>query len=112
MLPVRIELTTSALPRMRSTTELRQHSQLSAGVPEGVPRRCRGPMDKATARVKAACPMLSYKIIGHLMKQRTPRAEEHRAARLAEALRANLHRRKAQARAAAEARGNNEESDQ
>lgn len=26
VLPVRIELTTSALPRMRSTTELRQHS--------------------------------------------------------------------------------------
>gem|GEM_PF-6101331 len=25
VLPVRIELTTSALPRMRSTTELRQH---------------------------------------------------------------------------------------
>ena len=27
VLPVRIELTTSALPRMRSTTELRQHCQ-------------------------------------------------------------------------------------
>lgn len=27
VLPVRIELTTSALPRMRSTTELRQHSE-------------------------------------------------------------------------------------
>ncbi len=26
VLPVRIELTTSALPRMRSTTELRQHN--------------------------------------------------------------------------------------
>ena len=31
VLPVRIELTTSALPRMRSTTELRQHiGELSA----------------------------------------------------------------------------------
>ena len=29
VLPVRIELTTSALPRMRSTTELRQHRHLS-----------------------------------------------------------------------------------
>ena len=29
VLPVRIELTTSALPRMRSTTELRQHYRLS-----------------------------------------------------------------------------------
>jgi hypothetical protein len=29
VLPVRIELTTSALPRMRSTTELRQHSLAS-----------------------------------------------------------------------------------
>src|SRR3546814_4742491 len=28
VLPVRIELTTSALPRMRSTTELRQHDHL------------------------------------------------------------------------------------
>src|SRR5687768_16595154 len=27
VLPVRIELTTSALPRMRSTTELRQHCE-------------------------------------------------------------------------------------
>ena len=30
VLPVRIELTTSALPRMRSTTELRQHSRSCA----------------------------------------------------------------------------------
>jgi hypothetical protein len=69
-------------------------------------------MDKARARVKAACPVLSYKIIACPMKQRSPRTEEDRAARLAEALRANLHRRKAQARAAAEAHRNNEESDQ
>ena len=31
VLPVRIELTTSALPRMRSTTELRQHCLRKAG---------------------------------------------------------------------------------
>ena len=30
VLPVRIELTTSALPRMRSTTELRQHRECAA----------------------------------------------------------------------------------
>jgi hypothetical protein len=32
VLPVRIELTTSALPRMRSTTELRQHVGRMAGL--------------------------------------------------------------------------------
>ena len=31
VLPVRIELTTSALPRMRSTTELRQHCPETGG---------------------------------------------------------------------------------
>jgi hypothetical protein len=31
VLPVRIELTTSALPRMRSTTELRQHGPRAKG---------------------------------------------------------------------------------
>ena len=60
-------------------------------------------MDKATPRVKAACPLLSDKIIARPMKQRPPKPppkkDGDRATRLAEALRANLHRRKTQARA-------------
>src|SRR6185503_15468742 len=51
VLPVRIELTTSALPRMRSTTELRQPKQCgnqarTAGA---------GPMAVPGSPVKAAC---------------------------------------------------------
>ena len=37
VLPVRIELTTSALPRMRSTTELRQHGQFGLADVFGTP---------------------------------------------------------------------------
>ncbi len=78
VLPVRIELTTSALPRMRSTTELRQHFRLSA-------ERAYGQGD------------------GRLSTQagrRYPAAmsDAEKKARLAEALRANLRKRKAQAR--------------
>ena len=73
VLPVRIELTTSALPRMRSTTELRQ--QLAC-------RRGRG-----------------YGRSGWLMSRRAmAKRDEDREKRLAEALRENLRRRKAQAR--------------
>jgi hypothetical protein len=52
VLPVRIELTTSALPRMRSTTELRQHYfQLHpASRASGA-----GPMAASSPHVKAAC---------------------------------------------------------
>ena len=39
VLPVRIELTTSALPRMRSTTELRQHCEEVASL-TGSARMC------------------------------------------------------------------------
>ena len=42
VLPVRIELTTSALPRMRSTTELRQHCQRVAPGEARLERRRRG----------------------------------------------------------------------
>jgi len=73
-------------------------------------------MDKAAARVKAACPLLSDKIIAHRMKQPTPlppaKPQDDRAARLAEALRVNLHRRKAQARAAAPPKADEPSSDQ
>ena len=74
VLPVRIELTTSALPRMRSTTELRQHvrgRRAYGGDTLGVSRQ--GMADK-----------------------------DDKAERLAAALRENLRRRKAQAREVAQ----------
>lgn len=43
VLPVRIELTTSALPRMRSTTELRQHVGMTGG-PMADPRATVNPL--------------------------------------------------------------------
>ena len=80
VLPVRIELTTSALPRMRSTTELRQHFTCSE----------KGALwPWAGRRVKARC--------GKGLRGMAKRDEE-RERRLAEALRENLRRRKAQAR--------------
>ena len=73
VLPVRIELTTSALPRMRSTTELRQH--LASGARR---RYGRGH--------------------GRMSRRAMAKRDEEREKRLAEALRENLRRRKAQAR--------------
>ena len=84
MLPVRIELTTSALPRMRSTTELRQHGPETRA--EAALWRMARPASRLADR-SAIC-------LGKCMTQ----AEDERAKRLAEALRANLRRRKAQAR--------------
>ena len=90
VLPVRIELTTSALPRMRSTTELRQHSrQVGDGrAPKsGSARDCQGVIGALARLHDPACFMTK---------------PDDRAARLAEQLRANLRRRKAQARAGRE----------
>ena len=84
VLPVRIELTTSALPRMRSTTELRQHGPETRA--EAALWRMVRPASRLAAP-RAIC-------LGKSMAQ----AEDERAKRLAEALRANLRRRKAQAR--------------
>ena len=67
VLPVRIELTTSALPRMRSTTELRQHCPGTGGPMAVRAMRCQG-------------------------KGMTNKDKE---ARLAAALRENLRKRKA-----------------
>jgi hypothetical protein len=47
VLPARIELATSALPRMRSTTELRQHFHHSA-------KPC-GLRSRAYGRARSAC---------------------------------------------------------
>jgi hypothetical protein len=79
VLPVRIELTTSALPRMRSTTELRQHI-----------RGERGAYGREAAKLSRKRRMKG--------PEKDPKAE-----RLAAALRDNLKRRKAQARSAAAA---------
>ena len=85
VLPVRIELTTSALPRMRSTTELRQHSGVGRGS---------GLRDEARGIVKAR----GAGVGEHAMEKKDDKAE-----RLAAALRENLRRRKAQARGTIEA---------
>ncbi len=55
-------------------------------------------MDNAAAHVKAACRSSLDKSIDRTMKKPEPKPTDERAARLAQALRANLHRRKAQAR--------------
>ena len=56
-------------------------------------------MDKAGARVKAACRLIALLAIDRAMKKPNAPSADERAARLAAQLRANLHRRKAQARA-------------
>ena len=81
VLPARIELATSALPRMRSTTELRQQAIRVPGV--------WGPGDWLSSD---AAPRYGRGV--------TDRSKETREERLAKALRANLARRKARDRAA------------
>lgn len=84
VLPARIELATSALPRMRSTTELRQHCFPTAAtnaVREGP--ICLGTRD---------CQPASCRFIAFRMK------DVDKQARLAGKLRENLRRRKTQAR--------------
>ena len=83
VLPVRIELTTSALPRMRSTTELRQHV-----VRKGAP------MAAAPAPVN---PLEGLERGRHVA--RMTGKDKEREERLAAALRENLRRRKSQVRA-------------
>ena len=82
VLPVRIELTTSALPRMRSTTELRQHFVRERRAYGGGPR----------ARQPVAGPRRERHVDEMAEK------DKEREERLAAALRENLRRRKAQAR--------------
>ena len=80
VLPVRIELTTSALPRMRSTTELRQHF----------------PAFRAEARLWSDVRVL---VKAGLAQDRGGMTEkDDRAERLAAQLRENLKKRKARAR--------------
>jgi hypothetical protein len=79
VLPVRIELTTSALPRMRSTTELRQHFRLS----------------RKRRKRRAGLHCQGYTDVNE--------TKDAREERLAAALRENLRRRKARARGEAQA---------
>src|SRR5690348_2660279 len=85
VLPVRIELTTSALPRMRSTTELRQHFV----------RERRAYADHPQPR-QPAVRLASSQQARHVA-QMTGKDKE-REERLAAALRDNLRKRKSQSR--------------
>ena len=90
VLPARIELATSALPRMRSTTELRQHFHHPAE-PFGLRSRAYGRARPACQGGLRPMPQFAY---GAAMTS----GQDDRKARLAQALRDNLRRRKAQAR--------------
>lgn len=95
MLPVRIELTTSALPRMRSTTELRQHTTHLTGDVVHPAALEAGLWPWARANVKVPCPSDAiFAMMGRMREN-----EEAKKKRLAEALRANLRRRKVQGKA-------------
>jgi shikimate 5-dehydrogenase len=93
VLPVRIELTTSALPRMRSTTELRQHLAKGASRQSEL---CRGPAGEAALWPGGMSDVKAVTVA---------KRDEEREKRLAEALRENLRRRKAQRREAPEPPG-------
>ena len=93
----RIELSTSPLPRVRSTTELQQrpgrpgtHVLWAGAAYGGAPFTCQG------ARLDAV-PISPHRAL--VSKPPSP-ADIERERRLAEALRANLRKRKAQAREA------------
>jgi hypothetical protein len=83
VLPVRIELTTSALPRMRSTTELRQHINRTDDFGRG--------LIEARLWTKAMDASRRCSVNDHAMAKLDPERE----ARLAAALRDNLRKRKA-----------------
>src|SRR5215831_696 len=89
VLPVRIELTTSPLPRGCSTTELRQHQ----AVPDCGYRRGAGA--KTGAILATRLPQAQPVGMSERPKQQKKQAAQRR---LAAALRDNLKRRKAQAR--------------
>ena len=69
-------------------------------------------MDNAGAGVKAACRLSCDMAIDRPMKKADPKLAEDRAARLAEALRANLRRRKAEARGVADPQAAPDKPDQ
>ena len=85
----RIELPTSPLPRVRSTTELQQRPETGA------------PYCRAVSLCQADLKSRSYKANAFRMSE-NPRKNMSREERLAASLRENLRRRKAQARALGE----------
>ena len=93
-----IELSTSPLPRVCSTTELQQRAKAHGGFLGWLPSGCNPTVIDTTA----APPQI--RIVTEPPKPETrltpaaARARAEREARQAEALRANLRRRKAQAR--------------
>jgi hypothetical protein len=104
----RIELPTSALPRMRSTTELQQHT-ISQACKSGSPwlparKACayaQVPMVCQPSPVLPNAPVRRYAAKPMEKPPAPPKLTpaEERKARLAANLRENLRRRKAQARA-------------
>ena len=102
----RIELPTSALPRMRSTTELQQHTisawPLSPANRRGGQGRANdGGMGlcQATFRPHLRQDLQEHGAIGIQTGMSDPKSPTSREERLAARLRENLKRRKAQARA-------------
>ncbi len=91
----RIELPTSALPRMRSTTELQQHT--IPIVPHAADRAGRGALLVCAPRfVKRGLSLAGYS--GNALTMGKDESGPSREARLAAKLRENLRRRKEQAR--------------
>ncbi len=85
--PERIELSTSPLPMVRSTTELRR------------PVKARRTMPSAAKMSTAAMTVSVYKVDMSNPPRKQSASETERLARQAEALRENLRRRKQQTRA-------------
>ncbi len=100
----RIELPTSALPRMRSTTELQQHTiSCDRPIQRVAPLGQARPLAVGGGFVKRGLHWRVPFVTAGAMTTREPPSpatgKADRQARLAEQLRANLRRRKAQARA-------------
>ena len=108
VLPERIELSTSPLPRECSTTELRQHPDAEPNIPGCDIWQGGGPFTQGGPATVASKRLLDNFITRSLhrymkdLPDLTPAKRTERAAReerLAKALRDNLHRRKQQQRA-------------
>ena len=88
----RIELPTSALPRMRSTTELQQHT-----IPKGP--EARRPQGRGALLAGAPCFVKPKPDSAEQLPMREKQPVPTREERLAAKLRENLRKRKEQARA-------------
>ena len=95
VLPGRIELPTSALPRMRSTTELRQHGPEMARTDAGTGRMAirPQPVKRVSGHSLALAAAARSAMVLDMTKETEAQARA-RAERLAAALRANLRKRK------------------